>query len=66
LLLYLTFIDLKKAFDFVDIEAVLEALLTQAVPTQYIRVLLEVYCGFATKISPFYSNVVVNVKRGVR
>ncbi|VDO91830.1 unnamed protein product [Heligmosomoides polygyrus] len=36
-LLCLTFIDLKMAFDFVESEAVIEALLTQTAPTQYIE-----------------------------
>ncbi|VDP10776.1 unnamed protein product [Heligmosomoides polygyrus] len=40
-LLCLTFIDLKKAFDSVETEAVIDALLTQRVPTQYIRVFQE-------------------------
>ncbi|KAK6763951.1 hypothetical protein RB195_024331 [Necator americanus] len=37
--LCLTFIDLKKAFDSVETEAVVEALDNQGVPTQYIKVL---------------------------
>ncbi|VDP37145.1 unnamed protein product [Heligmosomoides polygyrus] len=34
-------VDLNKAFDSVETEAVVEVLLTQSVPTQYIRVLRE-------------------------
>ncbi|VDO66954.1 unnamed protein product [Heligmosomoides polygyrus] len=64
--LCLTFIDLKKAFDSVETEAFINALLTQGVPTQYIRVLRELYSGFTTKISPFYNEAVIDVKRGVR
>ncbi|KAK6747460.1 hypothetical protein RB195_000577 [Necator americanus] len=41
--LCLTFIDLKKAFDSVETEAVVEALDNQGVPTQYIKVLRELY-----------------------
>ncbi|VDP39176.1 unnamed protein product [Heligmosomoides polygyrus] len=63
--LCLTLTDLKKAFESVETEAVVKVLLTYAVPTQYIRVLREQYSGFATKISPFYNDV-VDVKRGVR
>ncbi|KAK6761096.1 hypothetical protein RB195_022239 [Necator americanus] len=44
--LYLTFIDLKKAFDSVETEAVVEALDNQGVPTQYIKVLRELYSNF--------------------
>ncbi|KAK6757103.1 hypothetical protein RB195_015120 [Necator americanus] len=43
--LCLTFIDLKKAFDSVETEAVVEALDNQGVPTQYIKVLRELYKG---------------------
>uniref|UniRef100_A0A7I4XRF4 Reverse transcriptase domain-containing protein n=1 Tax=Haemonchus contortus TaxID=6289 RepID=A0A7I4XRF4_HAECO len=64
--LCLTFIDLKKAFDTVETEAVIEALCNQGVPTQYIRMLRELYDSFTTRISPFYKEVIVNVKRGVR
>ncbi|KAE9414893.1 hypothetical protein Angca_008508, partial [Angiostrongylus cantonensis] len=35
-LLCLTFIDLEKAFDSIEIEAVMEALGSQGVPSQYI------------------------------
>ncbi|KAK6752534.1 hypothetical protein RB195_003760 [Necator americanus] len=41
--LCLTFIDLKKAFDSVETEAVVEALDNQGVPTQYMKVLRELY-----------------------
>ncbi|XGW34619.1 hypothetical protein V3C99_018523 [Haemonchus contortus] len=64
--LCLTFIDLKKAFDTVETEAVIEALGNQGVPTQYIRMLRELYDNFTTRISPFYKEVIVNVKRSVR
>ncbi|KAK6735348.1 hypothetical protein RB195_018511 [Necator americanus] len=64
--LCLTFIDLKKAFDSVETEAVVEALDNQGVPTQYIKVLRELYSNFTTGISPFYKNIVIDVKRGVR
>ncbi|VDP17711.1 unnamed protein product [Heligmosomoides polygyrus] len=57
----------EGAFDSVDtIKAVIEALFTQDVPTQYIRDLRELDSGFTTKISPFYNDVVINVKRVVR
>uniref|UniRef100_A0A7I4YUU2 Reverse transcriptase domain-containing protein n=1 Tax=Haemonchus contortus TaxID=6289 RepID=A0A7I4YUU2_HAECO len=41
--LCLTFIDLKKAFDTVETEAVIEALGNQGVHTQFIRMLRELY-----------------------
>ncbi|KAK6733784.1 hypothetical protein RB195_017506 [Necator americanus] len=49
--LCLTIIDLKKAFDSVEMGAVVEALNNQGVPTQ-------------TGISLFYKNIIIDVKRG--
>ncbi|KAK6740744.1 hypothetical protein RB195_008911 [Necator americanus] len=60
----LAFIDLKKAFDSVETEAVVEALDNQGIPTRYI--LRELYSNFTTGISPFYKNIIIDVKRGVR
>ncbi|KAE9416237.1 hypothetical protein Angca_003521, partial [Angiostrongylus cantonensis] len=64
--LCLTFIDLEKAFDSIEIEAAMEALGSQGVPTQYIKILRELYKNFTTKISPFYNDINVDVKRGAR
>ncbi|KAK6732299.1 hypothetical protein RB195_016592 [Necator americanus] len=64
--LCLTFINLKKAFDSVETEAVVEALDNQGVPTQYIKVLRELYSNFTTGISPFYKNIIIDVKTRVR
>uniref|UniRef100_A0A7I5ECP8 Reverse transcriptase domain-containing protein n=2 Tax=Haemonchus contortus TaxID=6289 RepID=A0A7I5ECP8_HAECO len=57
---------IEKAFDTVETEAVNEALGNQGVPTQYVRMLRELYNNFTTRISPFYEEVIINVKRGVR
>ncbi|VDL62408.1 unnamed protein product, partial [Nippostrongylus brasiliensis] len=64
--LCLTFINIKKAFDSVETEAVIEALCKQDVSTQYLNILSELYKGFTIVITPFYNNVRINVKRGVR
>ncbi|KAE9417833.1 hypothetical protein Angca_009674, partial [Angiostrongylus cantonensis] len=64
--LCLTFIGLLKAFDSIEIEAVIESLGSQGVPTQYIKILRELYKNFTTKIAPFYNDINVDVKRGVR
>ncbi|KAK6757303.1 hypothetical protein RB195_015244 [Necator americanus] len=64
--LILTFIDLKKSFDSVETEAIVKVLDKQGVPTQYIKVLRELYSNFMTGISPFYKNIIIDVKRGVR
>ncbi|KAK6764498.1 hypothetical protein RB195_024719 [Necator americanus] len=63
MMLCLIFIDLKKAFDPVEMEAVVEALDNQGVPTQYIKVLRELYSNFTTGILPFYK-IIIDVKRG--
>nr|CDJ89596.1 RNA-directed DNA polymerase (reverse transcriptase) domain containing protein [Haemonchus contortus]CDJ89617.1 RNA-directed DNA polymerase (reverse transcriptase) domain containing protein [Haemonchus contortus] len=67
--LCLTFIDLKKAFDTVETEAVIEALGNQCSYSIYKDAscaLREHELNFTTKISPFYKEVIINVKRGVR
>ncbi|KAK6760415.1 hypothetical protein RB195_021762 [Necator americanus] len=64
--LCLTFIDLKKAFDSVETEAVVEALDNQGVYTQYIKVLRELYSNFTSGILPFYKDIIIDVKRGVQ
>ncbi|KAK6764960.1 hypothetical protein RB195_025048 [Necator americanus] len=66
MLLCLIFVELKKAFDSVETEAVVEALDNQDVPTEYIKVLRELYSNFTTGISPFYKNIIIDVKRLVR
>uniref|UniRef100_A0A0K0D055 Reverse transcriptase domain-containing protein n=1 Tax=Angiostrongylus cantonensis TaxID=6313 RepID=A0A0K0D055_ANGCA len=44
----------------------MEALGSQGVPTQYTKILRELYKNFTIKISPFYNDINVDVKRGVR
>uniref|UniRef100_A0A0K0DLM1 Reverse transcriptase domain-containing protein n=1 Tax=Angiostrongylus cantonensis TaxID=6313 RepID=A0A0K0DLM1_ANGCA len=44
----------------------MEALGSQGVPSQYIKILRELHKNFTTKISQFYSDINVDVKRGVR
>ncbi|KAK6763856.1 hypothetical protein RB195_024257 [Necator americanus] len=63
--LCLTFIDLKKASDSAGTKAAMEALDNQG-PTQYIKVLRELHSNFMTRISPFYNNLIIDVKGGVR
>uniref|UniRef100_A0A7I4Z4A6 Reverse transcriptase domain-containing protein n=1 Tax=Haemonchus contortus TaxID=6289 RepID=A0A7I4Z4A6_HAECO len=64
--LCLTFIDLKKAVDTVETEVVIEALGNQGFLLKYIRMLREFYDNFTTRISPFYKEATISVKRGVR
>uniref|UniRef100_A0A0K0CVB4 Reverse transcriptase domain-containing protein n=1 Tax=Angiostrongylus cantonensis TaxID=6313 RepID=A0A0K0CVB4_ANGCA len=44
----------------------MEALGSQEIPTQHIKLLRELYKNFTTKISSFYNDINVDVKRGVR
>ncbi|KAK6761649.1 hypothetical protein RB195_022654 [Necator americanus] len=44
----------------------MEVLDNQGVPIQYIKVLRESYSNFTTGISPFYKNIIPDVKRGIR
>ncbi|XGW11503.1 hypothetical protein V3C99_012746 [Haemonchus contortus] len=60
--LCLTFIDLKKAFDTVNTEAVIEAVDNQGVPIQYIRMLRKLYGNFTVRIPPFYEEVIINCR----
>ncbi|KAK6760995.1 hypothetical protein RB195_022171 [Necator americanus] len=55
-----------QAFGTVETEAVMEALDNQSFPTPYIKILRELYSNFTTKICPFYNDVIIDVKRGVR
>ncbi|KAK6761784.1 hypothetical protein RB195_022753 [Necator americanus] len=44
----------------------MEGLDNQGAPTHYIKVPLELYSNFATRISPFYKIISIDVKREVR
>ncbi|KAK6763347.1 hypothetical protein RB195_023883 [Necator americanus] len=64
--LCLSLIGLKKAFDTVETEAVIQASDNLGVLTPYIKILRNLYSNFTTKISPFHNDVIIDVKRGVR
>lgn len=59
----LNFIDLKKAFNSVEIEAVMEALNNDSMATLGVRIFRELYSYFTTTtgISPFCSDITVYV-----
>ncbi|VDM63926.1 unnamed protein product [Angiostrongylus costaricensis] len=52
--------------EIVEIEAVLEALESQGVTTQYIKILHELQRNFETKMSPLYNDINIDVRREVR
>ncbi|KAE9413219.1 hypothetical protein Angca_010092, partial [Angiostrongylus cantonensis] len=64
--LCLTFIDLQKTLVSIQIEVVMEAHGSEGVRIQHVRILRELYKNLTTKISPFYNDINVNVKRKVR
>ncbi|KAK6735176.1 hypothetical protein RB195_018390 [Necator americanus] len=64
--LCLTFIDSKKAFHTVEAEAVMGTLDKKGILTPYIKVLRELFSNFTTEISPFYKNIIIDVKKGIR
>ncbi|KAK6762225.1 hypothetical protein RB195_023079 [Necator americanus] len=66
MLLCLTSIDSKKAFDTAEAEAVMEASDNQDVPTPYINILCELHSNFMAKCSPFYDDVIIDVERFVK
>ncbi|EPB69656.1 hypothetical protein ANCCEY_11253 [Ancylostoma ceylanicum] len=62
--LCLTFIDLRKTFGTVETEAILEALGSNCVLGQYIRIIRELYGNFTTRISSFYNDITIRQERG--
>ncbi|KAH7718827.1 protein F43G9.7 [Aphelenchoides avenae] len=64
--LYLVFIDYEKAFDSIEINAVLNALARQGISRSYIDVLEDVYEGCTTEIKLFHDVIKIPIRRGVR
>lgn len=64
--LILIFIDYEKAFDSVEINAVLASLKNQGIDHGYINILKEIYSGCTTEITIFEEPIKVPIERGVR
>lgn len=64
--LCLVFVDYEKAFDSIEINAVINALAHQGIETTYLKMLLNINNGCTTKFRLFYNDILVPVKRGVR
>ena len=60
------FVDYEKAFDSIEINAVVNALVRQNVSKKYVRTLLNINTGCSTSIRLFYNNIEIPVNRGVR
>ncbi|CAF1012995.1 unnamed protein product [Adineta ricciae] len=62
----MVFVDYEKAFDSIEINAVINALVRQNISKKYIRTLLNTNTDCSTSIRLFHNDIVIPVKRGVR
>ncbi|XGW24661.1 hypothetical protein V3C99_006246 [Haemonchus contortus] len=61
--LCLSSVDMEETLDTTETDAVIKALVSQGVPTQYIRMLRELYSNCTTSISPFDQEFIANVNK---
>ena len=64
--LVLTFVDYEKAFDSVETNAVLQAILEQGVNPSYVVLLKEISTDNTTQITLFHEPIKIPVRKGVR
>ncbi|KAK6749652.1 hypothetical protein RB195_001952 [Necator americanus] len=64
--LVLTFVDYEKAFDSVETNAILSALVDQGVDASYVRTLANCYERCTTKIQLFHRPLTIPIEKGVR
>ncbi|KAK6749833.1 hypothetical protein RB195_002068 [Necator americanus] len=64
--LVLTFVDYEKAFDSVETNAILSALVDQRVDTSYVRTLANRYDRCTTRIQLFHRPLTIPIGKGVR
>ncbi|KAE9418621.1 hypothetical protein Angca_008018, partial [Angiostrongylus cantonensis] len=64
--LVLTFVDYEKAFDNVETNAILSALVDQGVGPSHIRTLSDCYWNCTTKIQLFHRPLTTPIGKGVR
>lgn len=64
--LCVVFVDYEKAFDSIEINAVINALNTQGIHSKYLKTMLNINKGCTTSIRLFYNDIQIPVKRGVR
>ncbi|KAL6723479.1 hypothetical protein Aduo_018478 [Ancylostoma duodenale] len=64
--LVLTFVDYEKAFDNVETNAILSALVDQGVDASYVRTLADCYNGCSTTIQLFQRPLIIPIAKGVR
>ncbi|WKX90427.1 hypothetical protein Q1695_009352 [Nippostrongylus brasiliensis] len=64
--LVLVFVDHRKAFDSVEINAVLNALVHAGVPSPYVQFLDECFSNTSTTIQLFDRKLTIHIEKGVR
>ncbi|WKY04192.1 hypothetical protein Q1695_005292 [Nippostrongylus brasiliensis] len=64
--LVLTFVDYEKAFDGVETNAILSALVDQGVDSSYIRTLADCYHRCSTTVQLFRRPINIPIEKGVR
>ncbi|KAK6738990.1 hypothetical protein RB195_020837 [Necator americanus] len=64
--LVLTFVDYEKAFDSVETNAILSALVDQGVDASYVRTLANCYERCTTRIQLFHRPLTIPIGKGVR
>ena len=64
--LVLTFVDYEKAFDSVEINAILSALVDQGVDPAYVRTLANCYKDCTTTVQLFHRPLTIPIGKGVR
>ncbi|KAK6754320.1 hypothetical protein RB195_013366 [Necator americanus] len=63
--LVLTFLDYEKAFDSVETDAILSALVDQGVDASYVRTLANCYDRCTTMIQLFHRPLTIPIGKGV-
>ena len=64
--LVLTFVDYQKAFDTVEVPSILEALESQGIHPQYLKIISECLTNTSTTIRLFDRKLVIPIERGAR
>ena len=64
--LCLTFVDFEKAFDSVEIDTILQSLVSQGIELTYIHLLRDIYSNCTSTATLGENSIEINIKRGVR
>ncbi|NNK28772.1 MAG: reverse transcriptase family protein, partial [Flavobacteriaceae bacterium] len=60
------FVDFEKAFDSVEIDAILSALINQGIETKYVQLIKEIYTNSSTTATLNNMKTKIKIKKGVR